>query len=60
MKAQLKLTLIRSKIGRKTSHLACVKALGIRKLGQSVVVAHTPENLGMIRKTGYLLKVEEV
>lgn len=60
MKGQLKLTLVRSKIGRKASHLACLKGLGLRRLGQSVVVLNTPENLGMVLKSGYLLKREEI
>lgn len=59
MKSILKLTLIRSKIGRNTTHLACLRGLGLRKMGHTVTVPNTPENSGMARKAGYLLKVEE-
>lgn len=59
MKRLLKLTLVRSKIGRNAAHLACLKGLGLRKLGQTISIPNTPENLGMAQKAGYLLKVEE-
>lgn len=56
---RLKLTLVRSMIGRLKNHQSCVRGLGIRKMHQSVIVDGTPENLGMINKVSYLLKVEE-
>jgi len=59
MKRMLKLTIVRSKIGRKASHLACLKGLGLRRVGQSVTVPNTPEIYGMAMKAGYLLKIEE-
>lgn len=52
-------TLVKSKFGRKPGHKACVEGLGIRRMHQSVAVPATPENLGMINKINYLLKVEE-
>jgi large subunit ribosomal protein L30 len=60
MKNLLKLTLVRSKIGRNAAHLACLKGLGLCKLGHTVTVPKTPQNLGMVLKTGYMLKVEEI
>lgn len=59
MKGLLKLTLIRSKIGRKANHLACLKGLGLRKPGQTVMLPNTPENFGMAQKVIYLLRLEE-
>lgn len=56
----LKLTLVRSTAGRLKNHQACVRGLGLRRTQSTSVVAATPENLGMIRKVAYLLKVEEV
>ena len=56
----LKVTLVRSKNGRLKSHKACVSGLGLRKMHQSVVVADTPENRGMINKISYMVAVEEV
>lgn len=60
MKTLLKVTLIRSKIGRNAAHLACLKGLGLRKLGHTVAVPNTPQNTGMVLKAGYMLKVEEM
>lgn len=56
---KLKLTLMKSKFGRKPSHVQCVRGLGLRKRHHSVVVADTPENRGMIEQVSYLLKIEE-
>lgn len=56
----LKVTLIRSTIGRLKNHQACVRGLGLRRMYQTVEVVDTPQNRGMIAKASYLLKVEEV
>ena len=56
---ELKVTLVRSKNGRLASHKACVTGLGLRKMHQTVTVADTPENRGMINRVSYMLSVEE-
>ncbi len=56
---ELKVTLVKSKYGRLKSHKACVAGLGLRKMHQTVTVADTPENRGMINRVSYLLSVEE-
>ena len=56
---QLKVTLVKSTIGRLPAHKACVSGLGLRKMHQTRTVIDTPENRGMINKVSYLLKVEE-
>ncbi|MCG8382355.1 MAG: 50S ribosomal protein L30 [Gammaproteobacteria bacterium] len=55
---KVKVTLVRSLIGRLRQHQACVKGLGLKKINQTVEVEDTPENRGMIDKVSYLLKVE--
>jgi large subunit ribosomal protein L30 len=55
----VKVTLVKSMIGRLASHRACVRGLGIRRLHQSAVIEDTPCTRGMINKVAYLLKVEE-
>ena len=55
----LKVTLVRSTIGRLKNHQACGRGLGIRRMHQTVEVQDTPENRGMINKVSYMLKVEE-
>ena len=57
---ELKVTLVRSKHGRLKNHKACVAGLGLRKMHQSVTVADTPENRGMINRISYMVAVEEV
>ncbi len=59
MAAKLKVTLVRSTIGRLKAHKACVSGLGIRRIHQTVVVEDTPCNRGMINAVSYMLKVEE-
>lgn len=58
--AQLSVTLIKSKFGRKPGHRECVEGLGLRRMHQTRVVIDTPANRGMINKVSYLLKVEEI
>ena len=56
---KLKVTLVRSKFGRKPKHRECVEGLGLRRMHQTVIVEDTPCNRGMIEKVSYLLQVEE-
>ena len=57
--ANLRVTQIKSGNGRLKNHKACLTGLGLRRIHQTVEVAATPENLGMVNKISYLLKVEE-
>ncbi|MCB6183766.1 50S ribosomal protein L30 [Leeia sp. TBRC 13508] len=57
-KKTIKVTLVKSLIGRLESHRACVRGLGLRRVGSSSEVLDTPENRGMINKVHYLLKCE--
>ena len=56
---QLAVTLVKSRHGRKPGHAECVAGLGLRRRHQTVTVADTPENRGMIAKDSYLLRVED-
>jgi large subunit ribosomal protein L30 len=51
-------TLTRSIHGQLKNIAASVRGLGLRKPHQSVTVADTAENRGMIHVAGHLLKVE--
>lgn len=55
----LKITLVRSPIGREKSQKATVQALGIQKLNQTVEKEDTPAIRGMINKISHLVEVEE-
>lgn len=57
--SKLRVTMIKSKFGRLPKHQACLKGLGLHKINQTVEVLNTPENLGMINKISYMLKVED-
>ncbi len=58
--AKLKITLIRSLIGRPEDQRVTVRTLGLRKLYSSVVQEDTPQIRGMINKVSHLVKVEEI
>ena len=54
----LRVTLVKSPIGSKLQHRACVRGLGLRKIRQTVELADTPSIRGMINKVFYLVKCE--
>ena len=56
--ATVKVTLVRSVIGRIEAHKATVKGLGLRRMHHTVELQDTPAVRGMINKINYLLKVE--
>ncbi len=55
---KIKVTLVKSLIGRLANHKACANGLGLKKIGQTAEVIDTPSNRGMINTISYLLKVE--
>ena len=56
--ATVKVTLVKSVIGRIEAHRATVKGLGLRRMHHTVELQETPAIRGMINAVGYLLKVE--
>jgi len=56
--AKLKITLVRSPASRPADQRATVRALGLRRLHQTVVKEATPAVQGMIRKVQHLVAVE--
>ena len=58
--AQLKITWMRSCIGRPQSQRRIIQSLGLRRLRHSVVHADTPTIRGMVNKVTHLVMVEEV
>ncbi len=58
-KNQYKVTLVKSLHGQLANIAASARGLGLRKIHQTVMVADTPENRGMIRTAEHLLKVEQ-
>ncbi len=56
----LKITQVRSSIGRPKDQKQTIVALGIKKLNKPVEKKATPQIIGMVEKVAHLLKVEEV
>lgn len=56
----LKITLVKSLIKGKDFQKGTVVALGLHKIGSSVIKEDTPVVRGMINRISHLLKVEEV
>jgi large subunit ribosomal protein L30 len=59
MKPKLKITQVKSAIGRDQKQRAVLRGLGLRRLHQSVVVDNQPAFRGMIKKVMHLVNVEE-
>ena len=57
---KLKVTLIKSPISHTQRTRATMSALGLHRIGQSVVVDDTPELRGMTRAIRFLLRTEPV
>jgi large subunit ribosomal protein L30 len=58
-KKQITVTLVKSLAGQLKNISASVRGLGLRKPHQTVQVADTPQNRGMIYAANHLLKVSE-
>jgi large subunit ribosomal protein L30 len=58
--AKIKITQIRSKIGRPERQKRTLEALGLKRIRQTVEHEATPQILGMVTKVKHLVTVEEV
>lgn len=59
MTNKLKITLVKSIIGRKPKHVHMIKQLGLGKLNSSVIHQDIPAIRGLLNVVEYLIKVEE-
>jgi large subunit ribosomal protein L30 len=57
--ATLKITYVRSVIGQKPDQERTVRALGLRRLHQTVQHEDSPQLRGMVHKVRHLVRVEE-
>lgn len=57
--AMLRVTLVRSTIGRPKDQGATVRVLGLRKLHQTVELPDNPSVRGMVNKVRHLVKIED-
>ena len=59
MGKMLKITKVRSEIGRPEKQRKILKGMGLNKLNKTVTLADTPQIRGMINKVIHLVSVEE-
>ncbi len=59
MAKKLKITLVRSPLSRKQNHRRTVRALGLKKIGETVVHNDTDVIRGMAKTVDYLIDVVE-
>lgn len=57
--AKIKITQVKSLIGRVQSQKDTVRSLGLRKINHTVEVESSPQTLGMIKKVSHLIRVED-
>ena len=58
-KKMVRITLVKSPIGYSQKHKATVRALGLRRMNESVLHEDTPSLRGMLAKVNHLVLVEE-
>jgi len=58
--ASIKITLIKSLIGRPEKERKTAKAMGLRKLNAAIIRPDTPEIRGQARKLAHLVRIEEI
>ena len=59
MAKTVKVTQLKSSIGRLPKHRATLKGLGLRRINHTVELEDTPSVRGMINKVAYMVKVED-
>ena len=57
---RLRVTLVKSPISHNPANRATVRALGLRRIGDSVEIDDTPALRGMVRAVRFLVDTEEV
>ena len=59
MSGTIKVTLVRSMIGRPEKHRRVLRGMGLTKLNRTVELEDTPAIRGMVHKVSHLVKTEE-
>ena len=57
--SRLSVTQVRSTIGTQSRHRGTMRALGLRKIGQTVQHEDSPQLQGMLRMVAWLVRVEK-
>ena len=59
MGKMLKITMVKSEIGRPENQRKILRGMGLNKLNSSVILVDTPQTRGMVNKVIHLVSVEE-
>ena len=59
MARKLKITLVKSMIGRPEKHRKVLRGMGLTKLNRAVLLEDTPAIRGMVETVSHLVKAEE-
>jgi large subunit ribosomal protein L30 len=59
MNNTIKITLVKSLIGRLPKHILVAHQLGLKKINRTVIHQNTPAIRGLVNVISYLVKVEE-
>ena len=59
MAGHLKVTLVKSMIGRPEKHRRVLRGMGLTKLNRTVVLENTPAIRGMVNAVSHLVKAKE-
>ncbi len=59
MSGMLKITLVKSMIGRPEKHRRVLRGMGLTKLNRTVELQNTPSVRGMVEKVSHLVVAEE-
>ena len=59
MDKQIKITLVKSLIGRLPKHVLIAKQLGLKRINSTVVHRDIPAIRGLVNQVSYLLIIEE-
>jgi large subunit ribosomal protein L30 len=60
MAAKLRVTQVKSTISHVARNRATIRALGLKRIGDTVEVADNPATRGMVRQVRFLVEVEEI
>ena len=57
--SKIKVTLLKGLRGCKRTHRDTVRGLGLKRINHTVELVDTPAVRGMVRKVGYLVRIED-
>ena len=60
MDKKLKITMVKSYVGRPQKQRQILRGMGLGKLNKTVLLEDTPEIRGMVRKVSHLVLMEEL